>query len=111
MFRDEEDRKSTTGAAADGPTKVGDTRFWLFNNQKYCLDAGEQGKKSLFIGKFNRKPKRPDQTIPVVIRRYTIESVDKQKIERELQALRSPKNNHENFIQYFDCNPSYKEFT
>ena len=69
---------------------------------KYCLDVGRQDGRTLFIGKYNRNPK---QTIPVVIRRYLTEVVDDEKMEKEqrdVQALSSPINNHENFIQYFD---------
>ena len=92
----EDERSGTTDADA---TEIG--QFLIF--KKYCIDTS-----SLFIGKFKRDANR---AIPVIIRRYETDKLDDIKIKRELDALRSPMNNHENFIQYFDHTPADTAFT
>ena len=103
FFEDEEKRKEPD-AVADSKL-VG--QFVLFDNGKYCLNPDG----NLFIGKFKRNLERPDQTIPVAIRRYLTAQVDNIKIQRELDTLRSSMNRHENFIQYFDHTPKSDGFT
>ena len=94
-----EEHGKTTSAKT---TKV--DQLLLFRD--YCLDADRQDGNTLFIGKFNRNPKQPNETIPVVIRRYLTAQVDNEKFDRDLKALRSPTSKHENFIQYFDHTPA-----
>jgi len=83
VYKDQyfEDEKTGTTTDADA-TEVG--QFLIF--KKYCIDTS-----SLFIGKFKRDANR---AIPVIIRRYETEKLDNIKIRRELDALRSPINNH-----------------